>query len=235
MTASLNLLIKKGTNMKRIIIMFAVALVAPQMVQAQGTVYVSNLDQPSAGSIAVGSDSWVAGNFRTGTNSAGYVLNSVQLAMTDASGNPGGFTVMIYGSDNNPIGEMPGSSLGTLNGSANPSTADIYTYTPASSLTLSPGTFYYIVLTAGTSVANGAYEWSYDDAYSYNLIDRWGGGIAFHSNNGSLNSWRVSGGSSYHFPLYAINGTAVPEPGVCSLFALGGLGFLWHRRKTKAL
>jgi len=34
-----------------------------------------------------------------------------------------------------------------------------FTYTPLSNLTLSPNTPYFIVLTAGITIANGAYEW----------------------------------------------------------------------------
>src|ERR1035441_4891149 len=41
-------------------------LLAPQIIQAQGTTYLSNLDQSSVGSVAVGSDSWLAGIFNTG-------------------------------------------------------------------------------------------------------------------------------------------------------------------------
>ena len=73
--------------------------------------------------------------------------------------NPSGFTVAIY-----PVYGFPdapaslGSSLGTLNGSADPSTAGVYSYTPTSSLTLLPNAGYFAVLTAGTAVADGAYE-----------------------------------------------------------------------------
>ncbi|MGA3213100.1 MAG: choice-of-anchor R domain-containing protein, partial [Terriglobales bacterium] len=133
-------------------------LLTPQLLQAQGTTYLSNLDQSSAGSLAVGSDSWLAGIFTTGLNPGGYVLNSIQLAMTDASGSPGGFMVMLYAPAIGGI--LPGSSLGTLNGSLNPVTSGIYTYTPAATLTLAPNVPYSIVLTAGTAVANGAYELS---------------------------------------------------------------------------
>src|ERR1700742_504020 len=78
------------------IIIFAIASLIPQIVPAHGTVYLSNLGQTSAGSHAVASDTWYATLFATGTNSSGYDLNSVQLAMSDASGTPGNFMVMIY-------------------------------------------------------------------------------------------------------------------------------------------
>jgi hypothetical protein len=84
--------------MKRIVLLAilasALAGLPSQLAQAQGTMtYVSNLDQSSVGSVAVGSNSWLTEVFRVGTNPGGYVLNSIQLAMTDAVGSPGGFQV----------------------------------------------------------------------------------------------------------------------------------------------
>ena len=145
--------------------------------------------------------------------------------MLDASGNPNAFTVMLYNNGAYPFGVSPGSNLGTLDGSLNPATAGIYTYTPASSLTLSPGTVYFVVLTAGTAVSDGGYKWSL-------------AGTSFYNPNGgwfSLASvWTSSNGSSWPRPTfgylqYAINATPIPEPGVFGLLALLSLGFLWHR------
>ena len=160
--------------MKKIIVMFAVAFFATQIIQGQGTTYISNLGYISTGSSSVGSDVWFAADFFTGTNAGGYALNSVQLATTDASGNPSGFTVMLYSSISG-FATFPGSNLGTLNGSLNPVTAGTYSYTPASNLTLLPSTSYFIMLTAGTTVANGAYEWS-DSAYPPSSSVGWGVG-----------------------------------------------------------
>jgi hypothetical protein len=216
------------TYMEKIIIVFAMALFAPQITQAQGTIYMSNLGLPSAGSVAVGSDSWLGVAFRTGTNASGYTLNSIQLRMADASGNPSGFTALLYGNGNIPAGNSLGSSLGVLIGSTDPAIGGIFTYAPPSNLTLLPHTFYSIVLTAGTAVANGAYEWSYAGTYSYNLNDGWdaGGGL-----------WTSSNGSSWNSPTlgdlqYAINATVVPEPGVLSLLGLGGLLLALRRWKA---
>jgi hypothetical protein len=224
------------TYMKKIIIncviTFALELLALQIAQAQGTVYVSNLSQASTSSVAVGSNSWQAVLFEAGTNSGGYVLNSVQLEMTGASNNPSGFTVMVY-SAVFTSGVFPGNSLGILTGSLNPITGGIYTYTPVSGLTLSPGTTYFVVLTAATAIANGAYTWSSTSTgiySSYNPIGGWiGGSPAIYSSNGS--SWTPISGA---YPQFAVSATAIPEPGVLSLFALGGVGFRWHRRKAKA-
>ena len=206
-----------------IIVCLALAVSVPQITQAQGTMtYLSNLGQPSAGSHPVGSNSWLAARFLTGGNVAGYSLDSIQLAMTDASGDPSGFTVMLCSN-----ASAPGPVLGTLNGSLSPVSSGIYTYTPASNLTLKPGP-YFIVVTAGTAVADGAYEWSLAGANSYDSVGGWHepGGI-FTSSNGS--SWSLDTGS---YPQFAISATAVPEPSTLALLALGGFFLVRRRRKS---
>ena len=132
-----------------------IGLLIRQSIMAQGTVYLSNLGQISAGNNPIGSNSWFAAEFITGSNPGGYSLDSVQLGMANASGNPGGFNVAVY-TDNGISGARPGGNIGTLTGSLDPLTAGNYTYTPASSLVLSPSTDYFIVLTAGTALADGA-------------------------------------------------------------------------------
>ena len=210
--------------------MFVVGLLAQQIAVAQGTTtYLSNLSQASAGSLPVGSDSWLAAAFQTGTNAAGYLLNSVQLALTAASGSPTGFRAMIYNNGAAPSGIIPGTNLCTLNGSLDPVAAGVYTFTPASTLTLLPRLFYEIVLTAETPMAVGAYEWSFATTSSYNPSGGWfaANGPILTSDNGSPPSWNLSGASSAQF---AINGTAVPEPSTLALLALGGWLLAWRHR-----
>jgi hypothetical protein len=89
----------RGSYMKKIISssIVAIGLFSQQFLQAQGTMtYLSNLGQPTVGTNAVGSDSWLAAGFYTGTNAGGYLLDSIQLGMANASGNPTNFTVMLY-------------------------------------------------------------------------------------------------------------------------------------------
>jgi hypothetical protein len=208
----------------------ALALLAPQIVQAQGTMnVVSNLDQVSAGSLAVGSNSWLALTFTTGNDPNGFLLDSIQLGMTGATANPTNFTVAVYSQGAFPNALSFGSSLGTLNGSLNPVAGGVYTYTPASTLFLSPNTDFVIELTAGTAVANGAYDWSYTSSKTLNNSNGWGVEGLFTSSDGSIWHYNLSDIT----PLFAINVTDAPEPGVLSLFGLGGLAFLWHLRKSK--
>jgi hypothetical protein len=214
------------------IAMLAVGLLAPQIAQAQETLYLSSLSGTSTGSASVGSDSWLAAAFITGAGAGGYALNSVQLAMTDASGSPGGFAVMIYSEANNPLAGLPGSSLGSLTGSSSPSTAGVYSYTPSSSLALLSQTTYFIVVTSSTTVANGAYNWN-ESAFPPG-VNTWGVGIngIIRSNNGS-SGWSPT--PYLGIAQFAIYATPAPEPGVLGLFALGGLLVAFQRRKARSV
>jgi hypothetical protein len=210
------------------VIVVAMGLLAPQTVWCQGTLYVSSLDQPSAGSAEVGSDSWVAAWFRTGSNPGGYALDSLQLDMTPATGDPGGFTVQLYTAGNYNGTEVPVSSLATLTGSSDPVTAGVYTYT-ASGLTLSSSSDYYVVLTAGTPVATGAYDWSFDNSTADTSGGWSGSDYLLSSSDGS--SWKPN----FEDAQFSLTATAVPEPDTLVLMGLpGGLFFVWRRWRARA-
>jgi hypothetical protein len=219
------------TIIARSFIMLAVSFMASKGLQAQGSItYLSSLSTNYTGNVAIANDSWLAAMFGTGGNADGYLLDSVQLGMADASGNPSNFTAMIYSAF---VGGaiLPDNNLCTLDGSSNPANVGVYTFTTVSNLLLSPDTTYFIVATANTMVSEGAYSWS-ESAYPP-AVGTWGAG------NGVLRSVNGSTGWSptpyLGIAQFAINATAIPEPGVTSLWGLGGLAFLWRRRKTKAI
>ncbi len=217
--------------MKSIVSMFVVGLLAQEIAVAQGTTtYVSNLGFSSTGTSPVGSDSWLAGVFRTGTNAGGYVLNSVQLALGDASGTPSGFTAMVYTAGGIST-VVPGTSLGTLNGSLDPVAAGIYTYNSASDLTLSPSTYYFIVLTAGTPVAASAYQWNVTTTYPAAASGGWSGAAYLFSSSDGL-SWRVPPTRTPGQFALAATGLPVPEPSILGLLVLGSGFLFWRRRKA---
>ena len=213
--------------MKKLIIdgtiVLTVALLSPQVTQAQGTTYISNLGQYTDGSLTVGSDSWVGNEFVVGNNAGGYVLNSVQLQMATAAGNPSGFSVMIYQNYAGPIPgyigfHIPPNIITTLVGPSNPSTAGIYTYTPPASLTLTRGYIDSIVLTSGTTVADGSYSWSEGIPLYYGL-NGWYSADAIAQSSDGGSTWSDSFSYSI-YPQFAINATAIPEPGVSGLLGM---------------
>jgi hypothetical protein len=212
------------------IIAFVFGLFAPQITQAQGTLYLSSLSGTSTGSAAVGSDSWLAAGFGTGNSLGGYILNSVQLGLADSSGNPDGFTVMIYSAVAG-IGVAPGIDLGTLTGSANPTASGNYSFTPGSGLSLAPSTAYYIVVTASTPVATGAYNWS-ESAYPPS-INVWSAANSVLSSNNGSSGWSVT--PYLGIAQFAIYATPAPEPGVIGLFGVGGLLIGFQRWKARSV
>jgi hypothetical protein len=215
--------LEKGTNMKKSIpltIFLASVIFSPTFAQAQGTLQASNLGQTSAGGAAVGSDSWLAQPFGTGSNPSGYVLNSVQLFMDAGFGDPDGFSVSIY---NRPPGLPPLDRIGSLSG-ADPSTGGVFTYT-GSDITLLPSTSYFVVVTSATPIAQGAYNWS--AALGSGQISN-GWRIYpndYYSADGL--TWQFSRANIFQMAIYA---TPVPEPGQLGLITLSGLIFVWHRR-----
>ncbi len=196
-------------------------LLLPLMGEAQDTLYVSNLGQTPTGSASIGSDAWIAQRLITGTDSNGYNLDSIQLLMDASSGSPIGFNVSIY----NFSGGNPQNNLGSLTG-LDPSVGGVFTYT-ASGITLSPSTFYFVVVTAATPIAQGAFVWSATRGFTQGS-DMWA------IDDGYLSS---TDGSSWAFHIrqnvfqLAIDATPIPEPATYALAGLGLAALSFWRRK----
>jgi hypothetical protein len=211
---------------KAIVIIFSsLWLFAGLPAPAQGTLYLSNLGQTQVGNSPAGSDSWLAEPIRTGTAPGGYVLDSVQLLMSAATGNPSGFSVSIYNPVALPSGVFPGNSLGSLIGS-DPVAGGIHTYT-ASGIMLAPLTTYFVVVTAATPMEEGAFNWSYANS-SFISNQAWLLNNYICNSSDGIN-WNRTRGLNFQLGVYA---TAIPEP---TSFVLSGLGLVclrFFRRKT---
>ncbi len=196
----------------------AIAMSLPVLTQAQGTIYVSNLDQTPIGSLAVGSDSWIAqGFYILPSDPKTYVLNSIQLLIAPATGSPSGFSVSIYSRPFGSTGDIREHYVGTLSGSPNPVNAGVYTY-EASGITLSSSESYDLIVTGGTPVAHGTYGWSAVDGGIENGSWDIANGYA-SSSDGMVWVGHVRQGALQ----MAINATPIPEP---ATWVLAGLGFL---------
>lgn len=210
--------------MKRNRMIIAIALVcgfAP-LLNAQGTLYLSNLGSGSSGSLAVASDAWAAESFQAGFNyPEGYILNSIDLQMSNSSGNPSGFSISIWQPNRT---QLLGDHIGNLSG-IEPSAAGIFPYAPTSPISLAPSETYIIVATSLTSVAGGSYFWNQADSDSYSTAVWPVPGSAFSSTDG-MNWTRTT----FKFPLqFAIYATPVPEPSMATLVFLGS-GILFYVR-----
>ena len=197
-------------------------LIAPLFTQAQGTLYLSNLGEGSSGGAAVASDAWAAAFFQTGFNiPGGYTLDSIQLSFSESSGSPIGLSVSIYQPNRT---SLLGNYLGSLSG-ADPTAAGVFTYVSTSPIPLNWGQGYVIVVTAETSLAQGAFFWNQADSYSYSTA-LWPGSYGSDISTDGVN-W-TGAGYPFQFAIYA---TAIPEPATLALAALGlaALGF-WQRK-----
>lgn len=203
-------------QVKKLRLLLLVAF-ACRCVQAQGTVYLSNLGAPSMGSYSVASDSWLAVGFRTGSNTGGYLLDSVTLAMLDAIGNPSSFVVSLYWSS--VFAPRPGSSLSPLLGTTDPQSAGLYTFVAPPNLLLLPNTTYYIAVSEGATTASGAYQWGTADMSPNLGGNGWSGGGVFVSADGLPAGWNSIPG----YTQFALNATAIPEPSAFALILLGGI------------
>jgi len=181
----------------RIIGFLVVALLTPCCSWAATT---SNLGFAAGGSSFVQDGQWKGMLFTT--DSSAYQLDSVTILMEDAADTSGNFFVAIFDDSAGPNTQVLN---GLLSGSANPSTAGLYTYNPAGTVELAANTSYWVTL--GVSVGDGDYRWETIDDTSE--VGPWTLGdnqfLSFNQGGSWSSSVLVPGGLS-------ISATVVPEP-----------------------
>jgi hypothetical protein len=181
--------------------------------EAQGTLYVSNLGQPSTGATPIASDSYIAQTFIVGTNAWGYRLDSVQLLMNTASPNASGFRVAIYRSSASSS-LRPGSLLAELAGPS-PQDSGVYSYS-VNDLYLERGT-YFVVASAATQMTSGHYQWSQKQFGDTLGSEQWTIFPSFCTSADGI-IWDVSREFTHQMAIYA---TPIPEPSASLLLLLG--------------
>ena len=107
---------------------------------------VSNVGQTATGNANVTASQSQGQGFTTGSDSGGYTLGSVELAVSSFSGTASDITVRIYSESSG----NPGTGVHILTTPASISTP-VTTFTAPSGTTLAAGTTYYVVIsTTGT-------------------------------------------------------------------------------------
>lgn len=189
--------------------------------KSQGTLYVSNINEQTVGEDSVSSDKWITQSFLTGTNSAGYILNKVELLMSEPIGEPYGFEVYLY--ERKPGQINPGDKIGELYG-IEPTDAGTYSF-DAEGIYLEPFGNYYTVVTALSPNYEGSYMWCTTSNIKGGK-DRWIiDDMNYISNDG--NNWQ---GKRYTHQI-AVYATPVPETRTMLLVGLGLIGIIACKKK----
>jgi hypothetical protein len=202
------------------IILFLFECAAAPTVEAQGTVFVSNLGSTNPIFVGLGPNYWMAQPFVTGPTNTEYVLNSIQLLML-VTGSSSGTNLQVSLYNNN--GGVPGTSLALLNGS-DPTSSGVCTYT-ASGVTMAPSTTYWILVSSGL-MQFGFPVFLAGASQTTNYVSNADWSLSAPMYSTDLTTWQLA---PYNAGQIAIRAT-VPEPSVCMLIGLGLAWLLFLRR-----
>ena len=144
---------------------------------------VSNVGQTAAGNANVTATQSQGQGFTTGSDSGGYTLGSVELAVSSFSGTASDITVSIYSESS----DDPGTVVHTLTTPASISTP-VTTFTAPSGTTLAANTTYYVVI----STTGSGINLSRTDATAEDTGGASGWSIADSGRVFASNAWRTT-------------------------------------------
>jgi hypothetical protein len=186
---------------------------------------VNNLAQPSTGEDPINGTTWQADAFQIDNNT--YTLSSVTMRLN--STNPAGLiTVDIY---SNTGSNMPGAPLFSLGTYGLTTTLSDVTMPAPGTLTLQPGTIYWIV--AHTPGASNPVGWGGTTSTAFTGVGTIPAANAFATSGDSGATWRTHPLTDGPDQFRVVANT--PEPGVITLIAgIGLAGICAFRRRRKA-
>ena len=183
-------------------------LLTPTGAHAQTSqVLVSNFGQ--GGATTSGSEHGLAQGFRTGDNTAGYTLTSIELLLGVQTGASPFPTVTLHS------GSPTGSEVADFTAPSSATGAAVYTFIPTTTVTLEMNTDYWVVATGGTI----GWVWSVtgpgEDATSatgWSIANR---GQYFDPDSGS---WKDANGDwAFHITANGYEGHRPSSPPNCRL------------------
>ncbi len=182
-------------------------LFAPSLMLGQGFVYLSNTNQPVTESSLTGS---FGIGFTTGTNSSGYLLNSLTVLFADNN------TPVLSSAALDDNGTITYFQDGVEVGAAG-----AYTFTPQSSLALDANTAYALLVYPNDAQVDINVSYTTSSTFA------------------SMDNWNIPGLDGSDEPLFAITATSIeptPEPTVTSLACASIFVFtafrIWTSRLT---
>lgn len=223
------------TDIRRLSVISLVTLIltaAPAMAE----VLVSNLEETQDYPATLGGsgsyDNTTLGIAFT-TSSDSWLVDSLDLVVGSATGSPD-LTVSLWQTNlDGTIDFTSGAVTSFTRSDADPYSTDllaVYNFS-TSTTTLAADTTYFITVTNNTGTSSSI-NWGLTASDSYSgygsLVS---GGNACYSAwvDGTENYWFIA---DYQTPIFAVNGSVVPEPATCAAFmGLGVLGLAIYRRR----
>jgi len=201
--------------------LFLLGFAVTPTVEAQSTLFVSNIGSTNLVFVGLGANYWMAQPFITGTNPSVYVLNSIQLTML-VTGPSSGTNLQVSLFSNN--GGMPGTSMGMLSGS-DPTTSGPVTYT-ASGIILAPMTPYWLLISSGlTQFGFPVFLDGASQTTNYMSSGGWSLNAPMYSTD--MVNWQAA----LNYPAQIAIRATTPEPPVCAFIGLGLALYLIRRRR----
>ncbi len=199
-------------------------------VKAQTVGSVSNTEETTIAGWAVSKSLWLGAAFETGSETS--QLDSITLVLGAGELTPNQPMVLsLYGATTGGhVGEDTGVVFQANRSATDNSSGDVV-WTPLTAFQLRASTRYWVTFTS--LVENGSdFNWSYTDSTQYVSEGGWSlvtGSYALSTNQGS--TWSEDSGLT---PKLSVSASAVPEPGVIELVAVGLLGTValrvWRRK-----
>ena len=162
------------------------------------------------------------------TNSNAWDISSIDLAIGSSVGTVD-LSVELWSAD---VSGHLGSELYTLTTTTADFTGSVapVNFTSTSAIALAADTEYFIVLTNGSTSGTTSIVWNYATSISYTGVG------SIPATNNFTYALKTDGITNYGNgtpALFAVNGTAVPEPSTCAaILGLGALGLGALRRKS---